>query len=155
MNRVGSDRVTRARKRARETEQQSVERKASDRQSKSRERACETDFECVERKQKRRHVMASAKAVDKGVSVTIEKFLAKIKQGPDFTCTGYHRMMYKHTVGVFKPGKYLKSSPELMQKITKNLHVSADGRESGYAIPVTVHSAEVCYQCKLRLMEWS
>ena len=64
-----------------ETEQQNAQRKVSDRQSKSRKRACETDIECAECKQKSRHVMASAKAVNKGVSVTIEKFLAKIKQG--------------------------------------------------------------------------
>ena len=69
--------------------------------------------------------MAGAKAVNKGVSETIEKFLAKIKQGTDFTCTGYHRMMYKQE----QAGKYSKASPELMQKIAKNLYVSADGRE--------------------------
>ena len=63
--------------------------------------------------------MASAKAVIKGVSETIEKSLAKIRQGPDFTCTSCHRIMYKHTVRVFKPGKYSKASPELMQNIAK------------------------------------
>ena len=63
-------------------------------------------------------------------------------------------MMYKHTVGVFKPGEYSKASPELMQNIAKICMLMLMG-ESGYAIPVTVHSAEVCYQYKIRLMEWS
>ena len=104
-----SDRQSKARVRQNETEQQSAQHNASDRQSMSRKRACGTDIECAKRKQKGYYVMASAKAVKKGVSVVIEKFLAKIKQDPDFTCTSCHRMMYKHTVGVFKPGKYSKA----------------------------------------------
>lgn len=84
--------------------------KAVDRGSKCKKRERETSEECIKCKNKRRYVIASSKA--QGISAITNKFLAKIKQGPDFTCTYCHRMMYRRTVSTYKPSKHSKASLE-------------------------------------------
>ena len=38
-------------------------------------------------------------------------------------------MMYKHTVSAFRPTKYSKATPELLQQLAQHSHVTNDGKQ--------------------------
>ena len=70
----------------------------------------------------------------------IEDFLAKVRVGPEYVCTSYHRMMYKHSVVTFRSTKYTKASPEL--------HVLELMSQFGY---VTNGKKWICMSCNQSL----
>ncbi len=64
------------------------------------------------------------------IDVVIDKFLAKVRTGPDYVCTSCHRMLYRHTVVRFKPCKYTKADPDLLEKLSKHAYFSKiDGNQ--------------------------
>ena len=70
----------------------------------------------------------------------IEEFQGKVKIGPEYICTSCHRMMYRHSVVLFKPTKYTKASPELIEEVKLiSIVMSVMMKTSGYVRHVTVH----------------
>ncbi len=62
--------------------------------------------------------MSTIRHCTKTIDVVIDKFLAKVRTGPDFVCTSCHschRMLYRHTV---VPCKYTKAD------YSKSMHTS-------------------------------
>ncbi|XP_064402301.1 uncharacterized protein LOC135348074 [Halichondria panicea] len=116
--------------RAMEAEPQTLVRKNANKQSTSRKRSNETQQEIVERKTKNRRTMSTIRHCTKTIDVVIDKFLTKVRTGPDFVCTSCHRMLYRHTVVRFKPCKYTKADPDLLEKLSKHAHFSKiDGNQ--------------------------
>ena len=105
-----------------------LERRTSDRQCKANKMANETEQEAIERKASNMKQTARKRARTI-VDAVIEEFVAKVKMGPDYVCTCCHRTMYKHTVVLFKPDKYSKASPELLEKVSEHTYVSYDGKQ--------------------------
>jgi len=93
--------------------------------------ANETEQEEIECKASNMKQMARKRSRP-NVDAVIEEFVAKVKMGPDYVCTCCHRMMYKHTVVLFKPDMYSKASPELLEfleKVSEHTYVSFDGKQ--------------------------
>ena len=75
------------------------------------------------RKNKNKCLMAKSRGNIKTIECIIYDYLVKVKNGPDFVCTCCHRMLYKHSVVAFKPTKYLKATPNLMQQIADHSYI--------------------------------
>ena len=129
VQRRASERQCKAKKRESMTEQEHVEHKANERQYQARKRARESEHETVRRKTKNKCSMANARSKVRPVVTVIEEFQAKVKVGPEYVCTSCHRMMYKHSVVIFKPTKYTQASPELLGKIDKHCYVIYDDNQ--------------------------
>jgi len=86
--RRASDRQSKSRKRANETEQEIVECRATDRQCKAKRRANETEQETVERRKRNKQRMVRKRATV-NIAVVIEEFLAKVKMGPEYVNDAY------------------------------------------------------------------
>ena len=111
------------------TEQEHVEHKAKERQYQARKRARQSEHETVSRKTKNRCSMANARSKVQPVVTVIEEFQAKVKVGLEYVCTSCHRMMYKHSVVIFKPTKYTQAFSELLGKIDKHCYVRYDDNQ--------------------------
>ena len=68
--------------------------------------------------------MANSRNAVKPIDKIIEEFLGKVRVGPEYVCTSCHRMMYKHSVVTFRPPKYTKASPELLELMSQLAHVT-------------------------------
>ena len=125
------DRLCQANKRANESDCDTELRRASNRLCQANKRANESECDTEMRREQDRCSTASARALSKSpdVHVVIQQFLSKVTVGPDYVCTCCHRMMYRHTVIGFKPCKYTKASPELLNKLFKHSYVASDGHQ--------------------------
>ena len=124
-----SNRQCTASKRASETEPESAKRRLSNRQCTASKRANENEIESAKRRAKNKKLMAKSRTEIKSIENIIDNYLAKVKVGPDYVCTCCHRMMYKHTVSVFRPTKYSKATPELLQQLAHHSYVTDDGKQ--------------------------
>ena len=95
------------RKRANESQQETIERKRENTARMRRKRANESQAESIKRDLAR----ISAK---RNIDTAIKTFHQLIQAGPIYVCTVCHRLMYKEGVQVFK---YRISSPDLLQKV--------------------------------------
>ena len=116
-------------KQANETEVETAKRRASNRQCQATKRANEPEKETSKRRAKNCHLMAKTRAEIKSIESIIEDYLAKVQVGPDYVCTCCHRMMYRHTVSVFRPTKYSRATPELLQQLAQHSFVANDGKQ--------------------------
>ncbi len=128
--RKAKDKHSKSKTRIVETEAESTLRKAKDKHSKSRKRARETCEDNVDRKAKNKCSMATMRARIKPIDAVIDKFMAKVRIGPEYVCTSCHRMLYRHSVVPFKPSKYTKDESELIDKLSQHECVSnIDGKK--------------------------
>ena len=102
-----SDNACKAKRRALETEEESIQHRVSHNTYRAKKRPLETDGKSNKRR-KRNRVSMSKRASGIPVQHAIDSFIAKTKLRPDYVCTCCHHLMYKQTVVSFNRRKYAK-----------------------------------------------
>ena len=132
-----SKRLGMQRKRARETDTETVARQEKNKKLMSNKRARETDAEKIARREANRVGRRASESTDQAslrkekirihkadklkatvaIDHVIDAFHSKIKLGPEFVCTCCHRMMYKQNVISCNVHKYSKCNAEVLQNV--------------------------------------
>ena len=116
VERKGENTARMTRKRANETQEETMERKGENTARMKRRRVNETQEETIKRK-KLDNQRISAKWNESNIdNIVMKKFHCQVKVGPVYVCTVCHRLMYKEGVVKIQVARYNKSSSEILQK---------------------------------------
>ena len=131
LHRQQQDRLDKANMRATETCEQTLHRQQQDRLDKANMRATETCEQALRRKQRQKESTTNKRNSIVSVEHAILVFHSAIKNGPNFVCVCYHRMMYCKSVVPCNLAKYSKCSKDLLQNVFSAdvCYISNDGNE--------------------------
>ena len=104
------------RKRANETQEETMDRKGENTARMKRRRVNETQEETIKRK-RLDNQRISTKRNESNIDIVMKSFHCQVKVGPVYVCTVCHRLMYKEGVVKVQVAKYNKSSSELLQNV--------------------------------------